>query len=360
MRPGVRTWVGLLVGAAGGAAATLAGCNVIVSAGDYKVGDGDGGSQASPDTGGSTTPESGTTPPAETGGPVVCGQGLPTSSDFQLLVKTCVTVVSCNPFFFETNISKCISQDYLDSSPSLACLKNVATCDDFYNCWGTGLATLADCPNTGAAASCDANNRAINCTDQATGIVRNCAKLGGMCQTYLDTTSTLTADCVVDPACTDLDTDDHCFNNNDYVCNGGRGYGESCDAIDSVCTTVNGSSGCFFKNPACSTPGYSCSSVNGQSTLAWCTDGKQAFDLSCARSGLSCATDDDAGTGDCVAPGCTLDTVAACTEACGSDGKTISICIGGAPVTIDCSQYGFSTCNQSVDSSGTTYAFCQK
>jgi hypothetical protein len=356
--------------ALGGAGAS-AGCNFIVGVGDYSVGDAsvDTGSPSGDDSSGgdgpgldTTAPDSG---PPESGppeaGPPVCGQGLPTGADFQALVKSCLFTVSCNPYFFSENISDCITHDYLESSPSFSCLKAIGTCAEFTACWGVANAALADCPNTGPAASCDANNRAITCTDQANGTVHDCAKLGGMCGTYVDPTSTMmTAGCLVNPTCTDTDSMDHCFGNNDYVCIGGKGYGQSCASINSTCTTVGGSSACFFANPACSSSGYSC--TNNGNTLQWCSDAKQSFAFDCARAGLSCVADVDAGTGYCVAPGCTESNAANCTESCGADGKTLGLCVGGAPFPLDCTQYGFAKCATAMDMSTTpptTYAYCQ-
>jgi hypothetical protein len=269
--------------------------------------------------------------------------------------------VSCDPYFFAENISGCITHDYLESSSSFGCLKNLTSCADFYACWGEENATLADCPNTGASAACDANNRAINCNDRANGAVRNCAKLGGTCATYTDANHNMAADCLVNPTCSETDGADHCLGNSDYICVAGQGFGQDCSSINSTCTSVNGSGGCFFANPGCSTPGYSC--TNGGATLAWCSEANQAFDLSCARGGLSCAVDQDSGTGYCLAPGCDVTAAATCKESCGADGKTIHVCVGGAPLAIDCTQYGFTKCAEANDTSttpATVYAYCQK
>jgi hypothetical protein len=178
----------------------------------------------------------------------------------------------------------------------------------------------------------------------------------------MDPADGLTAGCVVNPSCQDTDSLEHCSGNSDYVCYSGKGYGENCGAIGATCTAVSGTSGCYFQNDSCqATDTYSCTSKNGNSTLAWCSGAKQAFDFSCARAGLSCATD-DAGTGNCVAPGCTLDSTQSCAESCDPDGKTIHVCVGGAPYAIDCTLFGFSGCAKSDDMSQTpplAYAFCQ-
>jgi hypothetical protein len=360
MRVSARARGGLLLAVlAMGAAAGSAGCNFIVGVGDYTVFDAGSFSLADSAAGDAASNDGGMT---ESAGPAVCGQGLPTSADFQQLVKTCLLTISCDPYFFQENISGCITHDYLESSSSFGCLKNLTSCTDFNNCWGEENATLADCPNTGAAASCDANNRAINCNDRASGAVRNCAKLGGTCATYTDPNNhQMAADCLVNPTCSETDGADHCLGNSDYICVGGQGFGQNCSSINATCTNVNGSGGCFFANPGCSTPGYSC--TNSGATLAWCSDANQAFDLGCARGGLSCAVDQDSGTGYCLAPGCDISAATSCSESCGTDGKTINVCVGGAPLAIDCTQYGFTKCAQASDMSttpATVYAYCQK
>jgi hypothetical protein len=48
-----------------------------------------------------------------------------------------------------------------------------------------------------------------------------------------------------------------------------------------------------------------------------------------------------------------------CTESC--DGAhTITACVGGAPVPIDCKDYGFNACDTSspLNNSSQTFAFC--
>ena len=46
----------------------------------------------------------------------------------------------------------------------------------------------------------------------------------------------------------------------------------------------------------------------------------------------------------CTAPGCTSEDIAACTESC--DGSKLTFCYGGAPLTVDCKDYGFKACNE--------------
>jgi hypothetical protein len=351
----------------------LAGCNLIVGAGDYTVGDagtdatgdavvgeagtdrtgdalaGDAGSDragedvaVSHDGGGADSRAVQDAP-----GPDSSGQ-----TDFQKLVSTCVLAVSCDPFFFATTISECITEDYLQSTPALSCLSNIRDCAGYYACRGTANATLQDCPAAGAAAKCDSTtNRAINCSGSAAGTVQNCAKLGGTCGTHADSTGTTVAECMVVPSCSETDGMSHCSGNALYTCSGGQGYGQDCSAIDATCATVGADTSCFFNAPACGAAGYACTGT----TLGWCTSASQHFNFDCSKAGLACSLD-DAGSGSCVASG----APPTCSETCGTDGKTITACVGGAPQAIDCSQYGvFTQCTTSTDSNGTVYGYCR-
>ena len=272
-------------------------------------------------------------------------------TDMQQLVASCVYAVSCDPYFFATTISDCISQDYLQSTPALACLATIDGCAAFTACRHVAYASLSECPNPGAAAHCDTtSNRAINCLDQANGTVRDCASLGGTCGTYLDGQGNTVADCLVVPSCSETDTQLHCSGDSVYQCINGSGFGEHCSASSSTCATVGSDTSCFLDAPACTAAGYSCAGT----TLNWCTTGGQRLTLSCARAGLGCETD-DAGNGGCVAPAAS----STCVDGCAADGVTIVACVGGAPMNIDCTQYGFNQCTTANDSSGILYAFCQ-
>jgi hypothetical protein len=279
---------------------------------------------------------------------------LPTTADFQKLVTTCLLAVSCDPFYFETTISQCITEDYLDAALAFSCLRNITSCADYTACRGNATASLQDCPNSATAAHCDARGRAVNCNGQADGFVLNCAQQGGTCATHLDSLGSTVAECVVVPTCTETDAMEHCQGGNLYTCIGGVGYGHACGA-NATCATVAGSVGCYFNEPACTTTGYSCNGNN----VVWCTSGNQTFTFNCSRGGLTCALD-NTGNGGCVAPGCSLSTP--CTESCGSDGHTLTLCIGNAPYKVDCATKGFAGCAKTTDSTQTPpqdYAYCQ-
>jgi hypothetical protein len=346
-----------------GAAATGAGCNLIVDSSGYAV-RGTGADSSTGDTGappssdGGTEASSGDTGAAPDTGAAVCGQGLPNGADFNQLVESCLLAVSCDPYFFDQTLAFCLTYDGLHRAAAYAsCLAGIHSCTDFFTCSHVREATIADCPNSGASGSCN-KALAVNCLDQGSGAVRDCTSLGGTCSTYDGTDGTV-ADCVVAPGCTDTDGDQHCTSGNQlYTCIDGTGFGENCGP-DETCTTVDGNTGCYFSQPTCSVAGsYACT---GAAALTFCSDGLQDFVDHCGLSGSSCELT-DAGIGYCVGPGCTIASVAKCTESCAADGTTLETCIGGATYPVDCTKYGFTACAQSTDTSSTpetTYTFCE-
>ncbi|HZU85038.1 MAG TPA: hypothetical protein VE987_19035 [Polyangiaceae bacterium] len=383
-----RSWGGaafLLATLGGGVAA--AGCNLLVGVGDYSIADGgtDGtfggadapiGSEdaaadrsASADAAGDgrsdagdarpdhdaarandaavedTGLDAGTDAGGDAAGPetgVTCGQTLPppnpdAGTDFQKLVTTCVLAISCDPFLFPITLSDCITRNELQAILPVACLTQITDCSGYYACQGSRYATATECPAGSTTGMCGGTNQelAIDCF---TGSVKNCAKTGGTCATVTDANG-LRADCVVVPSCTDTSGNLLCTNNQLYSCFQGVGYGSSCDALGATCSTT-GSRGtdCYFNSTTtCTTPGTATCSTG--TTVTACAEANQRFDFDCSRAGGSCQTD-ATGNGACVAPGCS--TTSSCAEVC--TGAVVTACVGGAPYTIDCTQYGFSSC----------------
>jgi hypothetical protein len=276
-----------------------------------------------------------------------CGQGLPTGqSNFQTLVSTCVHAISCDPFLFPISLSDCLTHDTLQATGSLACLSTKQDCAGYYQCQGARYATPAECP-AGGLSSCDTiNNLAIDCFN---GAVTNCTQTGGTCQAFTDSSGNSRADCAVVNPCTVTDGGAQCSGNNYYNCvpsspgaSTGVGYGLNCTLAIATCTTTTGSgTACYFNG------GSSCNDAgsvacNGSTLLVCGTTGQ--FNYDCSRGGGSCVTD-NLGNADCVSPGCSLST--SCSESC--DGAhTITACVGGAAYTIDCTQYGFTTCGSDL------------
>jgi hypothetical protein len=270
--------------------------------------------------------------------PPTCGAFVPpTQATFQQLVTTCMMAISCDPFVFPVSLSDCITKDVLRSTGSYACLSTIADCNGWYNCQGDRFSTLDECP--GFSSFCDTNNTAFDCVVAYPGLVTNCTKQGGTCVQYTDDFGDSRADCVVVPSCTDVDGGVQCSPNNQAIsCINGQGFGLNCTAVDSTCqagTTVGQS--CAPNGNVCSSPGTT--SCSDGTTLSTCDVTSQGFTYDCSRAGDTCTTG-DAGSG-CVAPGCALPS--SCVESC--DGlNTLTVCVGGAPFTIDCTQYGFTSC----------------
>lgn len=349
-----RSLVALALAGAALGGAIITGCNLILDTSAYTVGTVDGSSadvMSFPDAGSE----------ASTCGPA----SLPaTSTTFQNIVTSCVLAVSCDPFYFQTTISECISEIYLQSvsSTAVSCLASISSCADYEGCAKQSIPTTAQCASTSMAAYCDATGNAINCGADSNIFVKNCVARGQTCATYNDGTATgaagTVADCVVPGTCTTAQEDgnQHCdTNNNIFTCVNGSKYGENCNLINGTCqedTTTPSNTSCYFNGTACPTAGYTCES-NGNAQ--WCT-GTVLFKFNCSVAGLTCALDDDSGTADCLAPGCGTSDYANCVESCAADGHTANVCIGGAQVPLDCRNYGsFKTCYDST----TNGIYCQ-
>ena len=334
------------------ASGAVAGCNVLVGAGDYKVGEVDGGAtdahfEAGPDTrdSGGVEMETGSPEAGRIEAGAACGSGLPVDDPgFQAVVDTCVLAASCDPFLFQVTMSDCITEDYLHAIGGEACLSTIQNCAGFASCTGLSIPTTAQCPSSSTTASCSGGT-AINCGADTNGgfAAQVCSPL--QCGTYDDSEGTI-ASCLVEPSCppTEEDGTQYCdtTNNNLYQCINGKGYGQNC-GTNSTCVNdpVNGA-GCYFNGTStCSTDGYACSG----SSVQWCTGGNQ-FDFNCSTVGLACSIDTDTGDGQCLAPGCTFDDYNGCLETCAADGHTANLCVGGAPFQVDCAdpKYGFSSC----------------
>jgi hypothetical protein len=319
----------------------VAGCNVIVGAGDYKVGTLDGGQ-----------------------GDAGCGSAsLPvSSSSFQQAVRSCVLTISCDPFYFQTTMSKCVTDNYLTSvpSPTNRCLSTITSCADYAGCTNQSIPDKTHCPTTSRTAYCNDAGSAVNCgaDPNEAPFMKNCAAGNEACNTY-DDEAGVVADCVIpsdSTACTAAINNDgmnHCDTlNNEIACVNGVAYGRSCNQFNATCKEdpANGTS-CYFNGGACPTPGYTCNSATN--TLQWCTSMNVLFNFNCSTSGLTCTDDPTNSTSECVAPGCTVDDFNTCVESCDPDGHHGTLCIGGAPYRIDCSDpmYGFRTCTDATSMS---------
>jgi hypothetical protein len=144
-------------------------------------------------------------------------------------------------------------------------------------------------------------------------------------------------------SCTSTDATESCGgpgNSYKYQCQDDIAYGLKCTNFAASCQESGGDVGCFYPLNNCTTEGVTC--ANDRAT--WCDgDSKATFD--CGSVGLGCATSgdyaDDSGR-QCAAPGCGSDDLAKCEESC--SGTRLTVCYGGAPITVDCKDYGFTKC----------------
>jgi hypothetical protein len=376
---------------AAGLASVVAGCGLVVGAGDYVVGTADassadagsagnldgspnpeaqapppGGDSEAPPADASAAPDAPTTVgPTEAGttsdgGPtVVCAAdgtlvpgGLPTGdAAFQQRVNACVLAVTCDPQYFEVPISDCITSDYLGAQFTTPCLANIKSCDDYYACRGDRIATPAECPDSNGidVGSCSASGVATNCFAGGGGIVSNCAMQGGTCVVYdepdFSDNGDTAAGCQVG-TCNDSSTEDNeCASASQiFICtatdSGDIEIGRNCPS-GSTCQTSKGKTDCFETTSACTTPGTTCTSGN-LTTCQTLTSGNQVYTGNCSVAGLVCDT--TSSTGACAAPGCQN---SGCSETC--VGNSLQLCIGGAPFTVDCTTLGFDTCNSDIN-----------
>jgi hypothetical protein len=383
----------LLIALAVSSAGALAACNFIVDAGDYKVGGGGSGSDASSpgdssmmgvDSGSLDTSmpmadspinDSGTsggdtgTPVNDTGSPmeaaVTCGSGLPTTSAaFQNIVKSCAMAVGCAPGGFIVDMSDCISEDFLHSINEFSCLLGITTCAQYESCQGAANPTTTQCPTTHQAPFCTDAGVGINCGGSLyTSIALDCNVLGGTCAVY-NTDAGSAADCKVVSSCSQTDpSQQYCSasGNNLYSCIDGAGYGQNCGANSTCIVDPTNGPDCYFNTTSCNYTGVDTYTCNGN-TVDYCTEVDnvgELFPFNCSTAGLTCnSNSDDNGNAGCLAPGCTPNDLLDCTESC--SGTMANVCVGGAQYSIDCSTIGpFTTCATLTDSGGNSYIACQ-
>lgn len=288
------------------ACAACVGCNAILGLDNFKVTD--GGVEG-----------------------VQCGSQLTPNKD---VVTSCVLRTSCLPAVFRTtSISMCISLNVQQAFLGSACTTRAASCSDIELCDGYGLTGAALCPPGQTGWSCE-GNIAVDCTD---GYFMSCDKFGGQC-----TMSGSKAGCRVVSSCSDANNTTHCQGDTLYKCVNGQGFGAVCTNFGAKCEILGGQPNCYYAAPSC---GGTVTPCDGQVAQA-CVNG-QLLRSDCASVGLTC---DAEKTGTyCVAPGCKLSDVTACQESC--NGSVMHLCYGGAPYTVDCTDYGFSTCQELDDTS---------
>jgi hypothetical protein len=371
-------------------------CSLVVGAGDYVVGSTEGGAAATADAPAPTeqadgavpptdsdassqadtstppTMEAGTLPPADGGPTIACTPngdlvpgGLPTgSAAFQKLVNACVLAVSCDPLFFPVTVSQCITTDYLDTHFPTKCLANITSCDDYYACQGTRIATIAECQTASFQdtdiGACNGTVATI-CFSSGDGIVQNCAALGGTCTPYHESDyadfGDTGAGCEVLSSCNNpTDGSTHCNSSTQvFTCvdTDTTPIGlltETCPQ-GAACSTNSVTTGCFGTGTACTTVGTSCAGSDLTSCETF-SSGNQQFTSDCSVAGLQCTPASGINPAACTAPGC---ATSGCVESC--DGTKITTCIGGAPYVVDCTTLGFPVCD-SASGLNMDYDYC--
>jgi len=290
------------------------------------------------------------------------------------LIRSCILRAGCTPNIDPVRtISTCVSLNTQAALPGETCNLTSQTCAGYEACEHTGIAHADLCGGT-KKTRCD-NDVAINCGNYNVDQFFDCAGLGGTCGTYTYApTGEVFADCklaVTAGACTGVTdiTASFCQSGSNgtpdarYYCYGGQAYGQSCGQYASCFDTTGADADstpdatCFF-NFAETCIGQPDSAMCSKGVATTCA-GEAVIHYDCGSSGLACAS---AGPNPyCVAPGCTKATVDACSESC--DGTKLTFCYGGAPYSVDCTDYGFTSCLEGTmtnsDSSTAPFAACR-
>ena len=349
---------------------SLFGCAQIIGLDEYTVAKpagsaaaGNAGSAAAGNAAGATNQgEGGEAGQANELPPALGCDGVTTFIPNAALVQSCIVRAGCNPDLVPVrNISTCVTYDTQQALPGERCTLNAKTCADYQACEHVGIAQDDLC-GAGQETRCE-GNLAVNCGNYATSQFSDCDALGGTCATY-DYQGTTYADCKLDIApdsCAGMSDDTkflcHRAKNEDdlrYYCWQNQAYGASCSDLarcDIDATSSNAT--CFYKLPTCSQSSVTCES----DVDTVCSSGS-LFEYDCGAVGLSCSV--TAGSDYCLAPGCkAADVDTHCTESCSADSKQLTFCYGGAPYTVNCTDYGFNHCESGLDDDKQPFAACR-
>jgi hypothetical protein len=320
--------------------------NVAGEAGDAGSGGAQGGTAGTSQGGSSSAGEAGAAgaggePPAPMG-PFVGCNGTPFEGS-EAVVRSCLLRVSCLAWDWPSDsISRCVSQNTQNAYEGTKCTLDAQTCGDIATCEGARL-ERDFCADKDPKQYCN-GDEVVSC-DSGFPHARDCKKYGGKCKDFgKELPSGSTVDCELpDVTCTESTATDACGGPQSgyrYQCEGTIAYGAKCSNFAASCQVVDGDAGCYYPLNTCSQEGVTC--TNGRAT--WC-DGDSRVTYDCGSVGLGCATEgdyyEDSGR-QCAAPGCTVDDLVDCQETC--DGSKLTFCYGGAPVTVDCKDYGFDVC----------------
>lgn len=272
----------------------------------------------------------------------------------QGLVQACVVGNSCDPLVPVHTISFCITYD----TPS-SCVKGASTCGEIADCYKRTWEPDSACPANEPGWRCDGDT-AVYCGGDRPWSV-DCAGLGGTCLLYSSADTDSYWPCHLSlselAACTGTAGDTSCSGSKRYTCIGGVSYGVDCAAVGLSCNAgeTPGSAYCGSSSSTCASPK---TSVCKNNAVQLCGSSGYSFTYSCTAGGGTCTTD---GAIDwyCPAPGCSPADESSCTESC-VDATTMSVCVGGAPYSINCTDYGFAECVTYTDpDGGNDYVACR-
>ena len=247
----------------------------------------------------------------------------------EALLRGCILYESC--YSATTSISTCVTFNIPDAFSGRSCAENAATCADIVDCRHSAYL------HPGAPASCtDTSNRCLNNVAVNCGFdvpeYTDCNLEGGTCSDISGF-----ALCEVVPSCVEEDFTNGCSGNNSYFCYQGVGYGVDCSTLAATCDPLDGS--CYYAQASCGVDSALCVGAVAEE----CFGGKQTS-YDCGAVNLGCTEDND--TTYCLAAGCEPDDWIDCEESC--SGSELTLCYGGAEVTVDCRDYGFNTCAESL------------
>ncbi len=295
-----------------------------------------GRSSGGASSGGSST---GGSAPGNGGAPAQCDQAEESSLPAGL-VSGCVYRASCDPLGSYT-ISSCLTYGLQHASAFEECTYGATSCRDIEACIARAYVDVTEaepyCDPTVSDWACE-GDVAIFCGSSDYSFVVDCPYFGGSCSPYaVGATGSGTPPCAVSwVPCDDAPGEYHCDGTYLYECIDGVRYGSDCSLRAASCDeSTPGEAYCVdLATPLCEDPGTTkCSG----GTLTSCSLDGYELAVDCGEVGLSCSNDDY-----CLAPGCTTKDADKCVESC--EGTSLSVCVGGAPLLLDCTEYGFDGC----------------
>jgi hypothetical protein len=268
------------------------------------------------------------------------------------LVAGCVHRASCDPLSTYT-ISACLSYTTQGRTEQEFCTAGATSCAAIDSCLGRGIVGVGEVANLCESAvgdwACE-GDVAVFCGGADFAYHFDCSQTGGTCMPYpADATDTSMVPCAVGGGtpCDESPGEFHCDGNTRYECIGNVQYGWDCTYRGGTCVDPDDSDAyCRDSVTECSDPGVSSCSDGILTTCA--LDGYE-LQSDCSLTGLTCSDQDY-----CLAPGCEPADADLCNESC--SGTSLQLCVGGAPVLIDCMAFGFEGCD--TYGSDLIHAYC--